>query len=784
MNRRIVLALSLAIAVAGGWWFGKACAPDFFTAVFSYKRHPDLPRGRFIDGRLGVLQPTFARSYLVIAYRYLNGIGMNPGEREQARDYYNDRDDLGSWGHVGPDWPAQWRAVRSEIQSPPAPPTPLITNGQLYYDPDTHSFYPNCAEDAFRIAIHTLQARRVRFGSTSRAFRSWIQAQDKVFQNCGGGPEAIPSKASADLPAVIRADRDYQIAAAHFYAGDYEDALDLFRRVSQDAVSPWSPISRYLVVRALLRMTGDEVTGQTADPQLKREAQSILADSKLASIHGMTWNLVERAGIRQRDQTYFQELGRLLSSTGQDDGFREELWNYTDMYDGVIGKADPNASFAPSKPVAGDPARFRDVDLSDWIFCFQSRDSSVFSHSLERWKQTRSAAWLLAALAHAGAATAGKEGLLRAAANVSESSPAFLTARFHLFRIYEQIGDKAAARDGLTQLLASSTLKDLPSSVNLFRGLRMLTAPTFEDFVQFAARKPVMVTTYLNMGEEPFFYWGSDARFKNTEERFDRDGARLLNRHTPFRLLKQAALGDSMPAELRSEALLTAFTRGLMLGEELSDIARKLATTQPDLASLTDGYPLETTDEGRRFAAAFLLLRRPEARPYFASGISRQTPPGKLDNYHDNWWCPMDIELALDSRANVTNSYDPTPNILQDSTNHITPEFLSGDIAAEAKREFAKLGNMSAATDFLAGIVFHYAKAHPDDTRIPEALHNLVRSGHYGCADVNTWKTTREAFRMLHLRYPANEWTKRTPTWFKNNFDIRRELKARQESDN
>jgi len=431
MNRRIVLALSLAVAVAGGWWFGKGCAPDFFSAVFSYKRHPDLPRSRFIDGRLGVLQPTFARSYLVIAYRYLNGIGMNPGEREQARDYYKDRE-TGKWDHSGTDWPAQWRAVRSQIQSPPAPRTLLITNGQLQYDPETHSFTLNCAEDAFRIAIHTLKARRTQFGAASRAFRSWVEAQDKVFENCSRGEAAIPSKASADMPAVIRADRDYQITASNFYAGNYEAALDGFRQISLDAASPWNAISRYLVVRTRLRMMGDGGTGLASDPQFQGEAQSILSDSKLASIHGMTWNLVQRAGIRQRDLTYFQELGRLLSSAGQDNGFREELWNYTDMYDGVIGEADPNARFAPAKAVAGDPARFRDVDLSDWIFCFQSRDSSVFSHSLERWKQTRSAGWLLAALEHARAATAGKEGLLQAAANVSESSPAFLTARFHL----------------------------------------------------------------------------------------------------------------------------------------------------------------------------------------------------------------------------------------------------------------------------------------------------------------------------------------------------------------
>ena len=171
MNRWMALVISIALVGAAGGWLAKACAPEFLTAVFSYKRHPDLPRSGFVDGRLGVLQPTFARSYLVIAYRYLNGIGMNPSEREQARDYYKDRE-TGSWDHSGTDWPKQWREVRSRIKSPPPPHTPLITGGQLSYDAETHSFVLNCAEDAFRVAIHTLDARRRQFGVASLSFRT------------------------------------------------------------------------------------------------------------------------------------------------------------------------------------------------------------------------------------------------------------------------------------------------------------------------------------------------------------------------------------------------------------------------------------------------------------------------------------------------------------------------------------------------------------------------------------------------------------------------------------
>ncbi|MFN7996343.1 MAG: hypothetical protein U0Q18_22215 [Bryobacteraceae bacterium] len=780
--KRIILAGAVILVAVAGWPFAKACAPDFFRAVFSYVRHPDLPRTEFIEGRLGVLQPTFARSYLVIAYRYLNGIGLSPREREQVRGYYKDRQTR-SWDHTGTDWPARWRSVRAQVAVPPPPRTKLITGGQLAYNPETHTFALNCAEDAFRVAVHTLESRRSRFGAGSRAFRSWVDAQDLVFKNCDGDKPEIPHEASGtDLPPLIRADRDYQIAAAHFYAGDYDAALERFRRISRDTSSPWNMISRYPVVRTLLRMTDDPKAAVQTGAQLQADSQAILSDRALAPIHGMTWNLSERAGIRQRDQVYFRELARLLSSKGQDDGLREELWNYTDMYDHLIGEGDPNAVFGPSKTATVDVSRFRDLDLTDWIFNFQWRDASVFNHCVSRWRETHSPAWLLAAVSHTNAAGAQNAGLLHALAAIPNNSPAYLTARFHLLRIYEELGDRRMARDGLDDLLAGSALKGLPSSINLFRGLRMLTATTFDDFVRFATRKPVMITLQVNLGEVPGFYYEeqTENRPKPTEL-FDLDATRVLNRATPFRLLKRAALEASLPPELKNEALMTAFTRGLMLGEDLSEIAKELGTAEPGIAAHTTEYLNESSDERRRFAAAFLLLHRPEARPYFASGITRQSRPGKLDPYRDNWWCPTDVQMELDSRANTTSRwYMATPNLLQRSAADDMPEFLGGNASTEATQEMDKLGKLSAATDFLGGIVLFYAKAHPGDTRIPEALYWPVRAGHYGCADTNTWKTTREAFRVLQLRYPKTSWAKRTPTWFRNDFDIRQEINARE----
>ncbi len=191
--------------------------------------------------------------------------------------------------------------------------------------------------------------------------------------------------------------------------------------------------------------------------------------------------------------------------------------------------------------------------MTDWIFPFQSRGVE-FGYCVERWRATRSVAWLIAALEHADVA---------------------VTRR---------------AREGLDAVLGSGALQ------------------------------AVLVPLQIDADEAPNFLMDLKPP-AGTAELLDSDATQVLNRETPYRYLKEAVLGGELAPELEREALVTAFTRGLMLGEDLSEIARKM-----DDSTLTRAN-LEARDRaGKRFAAAFLLLHRPEARPYYATGIVRQAP--------------------------------------------------------------------------------------------------------------------------------------------------------------
>jgi hypothetical protein len=121
------------------------------------------------------------------------------------------------------------------------------------------------------------------------------------------------------------------------------------------------------------------------------------------------------------------------------------------------------------------------------------------------------------------------------------------------------------------------------------------------------------------------------------------------------------------------------------------------------------------TNEEKRFAAAFVTLRNPGLSPYVRTGLLRSATLGEIDNFRDNWWC----EPLKDGGGRVRADRDPSVP---------TPAFLSASEVAQLKQENAGLAEVAVAPNILAAEVLAYAKLHPDDERVPQALHLVVRS--------------------------------------------------------
>ena len=88
LKRSLSLGLSMMLLTALPAF---SCGPFFDEACFTYTLHPDLPLKLYAQGNLGLLQPTYARSYLVVAYRYLKGGALSESERQQALNLWKFR---------------------------------------------------------------------------------------------------------------------------------------------------------------------------------------------------------------------------------------------------------------------------------------------------------------------------------------------------------------------------------------------------------------------------------------------------------------------------------------------------------------------------------------------------------------------------------------------------------------------------------------------------------------------------------------------------------------------
>src|SRR5712692_1501122 len=159
----------------------QACGPFFTDAIFVYTKHPDFPLDRFAGGQLGVLRPSYARSYLVAAYRNLIGNILSTTEAQALKSLWDDRLSSG-WEFHDEQWIKKWADTRKKV--PGVAPPPEIRAFRNREKPHEYETYLNCQQDAFENAEATLNDRIKRFGADSAAVRDWLAAQDTVFANC------------------------------------------------------------------------------------------------------------------------------------------------------------------------------------------------------------------------------------------------------------------------------------------------------------------------------------------------------------------------------------------------------------------------------------------------------------------------------------------------------------------------------------------------------------------------------------------------------------------------
>jgi hypothetical protein len=698
---------------------GDSCGPFIPTMEFT-SYHGLLP-GDLASGRYGVVRPHFWRHDLLLSYRAFSGVRLaNPDDAKETPE-------------PDPQRTQKWLDARAAV--PGAPPLTMLQTDRLLPGSDYQS-YANCLDDAFASAADTLHKRVAQWGAKSPQVTEWLRGQDAVFENCSTGesiPAALPN-AAADLAA----DRAYQTAAAEFYAQKYDRAEADFDRIATQQASPWHSIAPYLAARACIRHA--TIGGQQDKLQeAAKRLQAIVKDPARKQWQAAAQNLLDFIQGHVAPEKRLLEAGNELMKPDVGPRLGRLITDYTRLWDHLEDAKDQKVPVEQS-------------DLSRWI--------STFQHGAEakvNWGGNRSLPWLVAALVWAPEKDPASADLLRAAHAVPPDSPAYSTVTYYGILRQIRVGELDAARQWADEALGKAKS---PSALNLLRSERLRLVRNWQEFLQFATRQQVGTDEGDNSTELL-----SDDEMKKKPPVLDRDAANSLDMATPLSLWMDAASANALPQDLRGQIVQAGWVRAVLLGDAAAakTFAARLADAKPPLAAEMKKFAAETDAGAARFDAVFLMLRNPGFEPVVRGGFPRQSPLAERDSFRDNWWT---LEIPKKSDDPQTADHEALVDVYGNET-PIVPGFLPKDQRAAGEAEFNKLVDRAGnSVNFLCSETIAWANAHPQDPRVPEALHHAVIATHYGQADKASSAFSKQAFDILHKRYPASEWTKQTKYWY------------------
>ena len=631
-------------------------------------------------------------------------------------------------GLLRPQGFATWKLVSREY-SDPRDPNRTYTVSQ-YVD--------NCQPDAFRTAEATLSDRRSRYGSGSVELSRWLEAQGTVFAQCSGeaGLDPPEDPASGWLP-LERDDREYQIAAAYFYAGQYLEAASRFGNIGQNVNSPWRDLGRYLVGRSLAR-------------------EAIVNDNDRARHLGLALNVYRALA---EDPAYVKAFPSVPGQirhirTRMDPAATRRELELRIIEAPASVTAEEFADYAYLRRWMATARAGRESDYERWLWYATDRRNSTSEEVVEQWRAEGSPPWLYIALARASSQlgeTALTE-LVGAADALPADTPGHLNMLLHRIRILGLLG---RVEDGL-RLAEGAMGRNLDrSQTNRVRLAAANIASSWPDYLRWASLEPLKLP------------WsdGAAARLPSNFNRittnttlFHRGATNLLNSYFTASMIDDVIDTPGLSDYQRGRLAIAGWTRA-MLADDI-DMALKLSPRirrhvpwlEGDMAQFEEG-------SDRYFEAARIVFDYPAFSPWLQWGAGRvytgDRPYRQIPDHvtrgstWGGWWCAAWRDSPI------------SEGILRG------PRF-----AGYSDRELAAVRKLveyraTAATSSFGPYVIRYAREHLDDPRVPRSLHRLVFATRHACyVGTAPGRISQAAYALLHEHFPDSEWAERTPYWY------------------
>ncbi|WP_397404135.1 hypothetical protein [Phenylobacterium sp.] len=782
------LAATMVLAGPPAWASGPGTVAPWYIDQFGGEAS-DL--AQLYDGRLGVVMFRAPRPKLYLAWRLLHGQQVGPVAGKAlsmpccdppGRWIYDATFERGS---------AAWTTARKVV-----PGASEIDWIETERDGPDYTSIPNCFDEAFETAAATLKDRTARFGATSAAVKHWLAGQDAVFATCHETGHPLP-ELPADAPGWLTVDRAYQAAAHALYDQRFDEAAGRFAEIARDKASPWRPSASYLRVRSLIRAA---LTLRTPDAFARARAGVAELQRMPVATYGRAEAQKMLRALSYRDQpaVLMVELERELGRRDPPDDIAVSFRDYADLYDQGVAKPEAMDWIATlqAKPTAKAlEAAYGDTNSDAALAALTSRTrADALAHARDRWARTSDPAWLIAALSLVDPGALEVPGLLADAGKVGASHPAWLTVQFHSLRLTLATAPAPASRKRLDALLQRPDLS--ASDRNLFTAQRAQVASDLREFAKLALRKRVCANDQADGCVRGF--WQTDAYQEwSLYDGIGREGvtglgedARAVIDRLPLATRIELSRDAQLPASLRLDVALTSFARAVILSDNASadGMARDLETLLPQMAG--DWRRARTAPMGpeKRFAQFMIFAKIPGLR---LDLVDYTRPEGTVAQFQ-RYWVPWMVlprgrpviatppSLARYQMAGVEPDSDARADLTclgecgHGAAGLRMPDFAAAT-SAQADSERGYFINRGPVFDFETPLesppgarsmwdeILVYARANPTSPEVPEALYWLVRVGRWGGSHDHSG---RRAFELLHARYPASAWTKRTPYYY------------------
>lgn len=696
-------------------------------------------------------------------------------------------------------------------------------------------------------ALRLGEERLTRLGPAHPYLAQWLLTQQTVFSACRERrvwhtrhrparpvflPMAMPT-ADAGIARLQRDDRAYQAAALAFYRRD-PGARRAFRAIA-GSPSPHAPVARFML--AAIEARDMDVYSWESGPQAQarrarharaalREAQAILADPRLAEIHGLAQGLIgylgyhdgdartRRAQVRVTLDALDAPLGRIRASRVAADRYARAVndvqrlhgdfegpawWLTGAVPDGMeasrtmarAARRRPMAAWLlfPRSPFEVRPWAVARLGGTGWRRLAAHADARVEREAGEAWAVLRDSL----ARSYDPAAWTRIDALIRAAQSCpsDERLASLATLFYHQVRTAVMYPAPGARRGGFETALAR--LEAFPWRDS---GYFHETATDMLQYLAGEGRIGEARRLRDRIAPRGYGWWGAENAsllLAEDEDAFVAELAAqpvaepaLVNLLSIGTLARLAARAD-VPRRERARFARVAWARLYAMQRPIPrQLDRLMRTLNPEL---TAGWISPVGAPPRSRWLLLDVLRSPGLNTVITTnqrdtGVPgwRETGPTGIDVYNhsdNNWWCAWEpdrhrrlVESTLYFAFFLSDDERPEPRAIAGSAGALRPLLRASWLwRSQDAGEQAALSRISSAPQLLAeraivwrtGGWFGFGAREGQD----EALALAVRATRYGCQrQGGHGRWSRAAFALLRSRFPQSAAARRTRYWF------------------